>query len=556
MKTSLGALLLAAALGASAGGPGGTGATATHATGASSDADFSGTRIRAHVEFLADDLLEGREAGTRGYDLAARYVTAELKALGLEPAGDAGSYLQVIRFRKAELVEGQFLLRREGQQDRALPLPDEALVSPSARETRTEVSGRLVFVGYGVTAPELQHDDYDGLDARGRIAVMLHGGPPTFASEQRAHFSSAHHKLRNAADHGAVGAILIMSPATLKQYAWSRMAMSHKEASLTWLGPGGQPHTIEPRLKALATVNPDGAARLFDGAPQPLDAVFERATSASPKGFELPGSATIRATSRHAELSSPNVLARLRGTEPALAATSVVLTAHLDHAGVREGASGDVIQNGAYDNATGSAILLEVARAFAAAPTPRRSVVFAFVTAEEKGLLGSDYLARHPPASIGRIVANVNLDMPLLLTASADVVAWGAENSTLEGVVKKAVASVGLRLSPDPMPQENLFVRSDQYSFVRTGVPAVYLAPGFTASDPKVNGAELVGQFLSTHYHQPSDDLSLPMDLEAAARFARCNYLIARAIAQDPAAPAWKPGNFFGTTFGKAGTAP
>ena len=555
MTRTTGALLAAAALVAGAALPSATPFARLSAETETAER-FSGSRVRAHVEFLADDLLEGREAGTRGYDLAARYVTAELKALGLEPAGDEGSYLQTIRFRRAELVESQLLLRRSGQPDRALAVPDVALVSPSARETHTEASGRLVFVGFGVTAPDLRHDDYAGLDVRGRIAVMLHGGPPTFASEQRAHFSSPHHKLRNAADHGAAGAVLILSPETLKSYSWSRVAENQKEGSLAWVGPDGEPRVIEPRLQALATINPDAAAMLFEGAPQPIEAVFARAASASPSGFELPSSISIRAVSRHAEITSPNVLGRLRGAEPALADTSVVLTAHLDHAGIRHGASGDRIQNGAYDNAAGSAILLEVARAFSAGPAPRRSVVFAFVTAEEKGLLGSDYLARHPPPPVGRIVANVNLDMPLLLTPTADVIAWGAENSTLEAAVKAAVAAADLRLSPDPLPQENLFVRSDQYSFVRAGVPAVYLAPGFTARDPGVNGAELVGQFLRTHYHQPSDDLGLPMDLESAARFARVNYLVARTVADDPAPPAWKPGNFFGATFGLAGTAP
>ena len=556
MARGMGVLLVTAALAAAAGLSGGVPDVITYARAPETQAAaFSGTRIRAHVEFLADDLLEGREAGTRGYDLAARYVTSQLKALGLEPAGDEGSFLQTIRFRRAELVEGRLIQHRPGQADRPLPVPEAAIVGASARAAQVEASGQLVFVGYGVTAPGLRHDDYAGLDVRGKIAVMLHGGPPTFASEQRAHFSSAHHKLPNAADHGAAGAILILSPESLNSYAWSQVAERHNEASLTWVGPDGEARVIEPRLQALATVSPEGAAMLFEGAPQALDAVFGQAISTSPKGFELPSSISIRALSRHGEITSPNVIGRLRGADPALAASSVVLTAHLDHAGLRSG-SGDTIQNGAYDNATGSAILLEVARAFAAATPPSRSVVFAFVTAEEKGLLGSEYLARHPPAAVGRIVANVNLDMPLLLTASADVVAWGAENSTLEGAVQKAVAAVGLRLSPDPMPQENLFVRSDQYSFVRTGVPSVYLAPGFTARDPKVNGAELVGQFLRRHYHQPSDDLSLPMDLDAAARFAHVNFLIAQDVAQNPVAPSWKPGNFFGSTFGKSAAAP
>jgi Zn-dependent M28 family amino/carboxypeptidase len=183
---------------------------------------------------------------------------------------------------------------------------------------------------------------------------------------------------------------------------------------------------------------------------------------------------------------------------------------------------------------------------------PKRSVFVVLVTAEEKGLLGSDYFAHHPVKVAGRIVANVNLDMPVFLTASTDIVAFGAENSTLGEVVRKAVAEVGYTLSPDPMPEENIFVRSDQYSFVKRGVPAVYLVPGFTAEDPAVNGQQVFGGFLASHYHRPSDDLSLPMDLKAVERFSRANLAIVQTIANDPVDPAWKPGNFFGKMFARS----
>ena len=181
---------------------------------------------------------------------------------------------------------------------------------------------------------------------------------------------------------------------------------------------------------------------------------------------------------------------------------------------------------------------------------PKRSVVVVLVTAEEKGLLGSDYFAHYPVKAAGRIVANVNLDMPVFMAASSDIVAFGSENSTLDAVVRKAVAEFGYTLSPDPMPEQNIFVRSDQYSLVKQGIPAVYLMPGFTAKDPAVNGQQVFGGFLASHYHKPTDDLSLPMDLPAVERFTRANLAVARAIADDPVDPAWKPGNFFGKMFG------
>jgi Zn-dependent M28 family amino/carboxypeptidase len=268
-------------------------------------------------------------------------------------------------------------------------------------------------------------------------------------------------------------------------------------------------------------------------------------------GAALAATMTIRSTTSHRRLTSPNVVAFLKGSDAALSRTSVVLTAHLDHTGVRSSGEGDRINNGAYDNATGSAILLELARVLAGQPvTPKRSILVVLVTAEEKGLLGSDYFARHPVKAAGRMVANVNLDMPVFLAASTDVVAFGSENSTLDDVVRRIAAADGLAVSPDPMPEENIFVRGDQYSLVKAGVPSVYLMPGLTAEDPAVNGPQVFGKFIASHYHQPSDDLSLPMDLQAVERFTRLNLAIVRAIADDPADPRWKPGNFFGKTFG------
>jgi len=316
-------------------------------------------------------------------------------------------------------------------------------------------------------------------------------------------------------------------------------------------------HVIEPRLKGAAILGPDGARSLFAGSPVSLDEVFGQAGQEAARGFALPCSVTIQASTRHGAVTSANVVGRLKGNDPVLADTAVVLSAHLDHIGLKASGTGDAINNGAYDNATGSAILLEVARAFTrATPAPRRSVVFVFVTAEEKGLLGSAYFAEQPPPRVGHMIANVNLDMPLFLTPSVDVTAFGAEHSSLEALVQGAVQEVGLRLTPDPMPEENLFVRSDQYSFVRQGIPSVYLEPGFTSARPGVNGEDLVTTFLARNYHQPSDDLSLPMDLEAASRFARLNYRIAAAIASDPVAPAWKSSDFFGNTFGTHPSAP
>ena len=263
--------------------------------------------------------------------------------------------------------------------------------------------------------------------------------------------------------------------------------------------------------------------------------------------------ATVSSKSEHRPLTSANVVGLLPGSDPALKDTYVVYTAHLDHVGVGKEVAGDRIYNGAYDNASGSAVILEVARSLARLKVrPRRSVLFVFVTGEEKGLLGSDYFAQRPSVPAAGIVANVNVDMPLFLYPPADLVAFGAENSSLQAAAERAAARVGFTLAPDPLPDQNLFIRSDQYSFVRRGVPAVFLVPGFRSAEAGQDGGKIVGEFLQKNYHMPTDDLKVPMDLGVAERFIRANVLLGHAIASDPVAPRWNPGNFFGTTFGRA----
>jgi hypothetical protein len=512
--------------------------------------DISATRVRADVEFLADDLLEGREAGTRGYDLAARYVAAALKAAGYAPAGDNGTYFQQVPMIETTTTSGSFRVIRNGQSS-DIAVPAEAIVGASASAPERTLTAPVVFVGYGVTAPDFGHDDYAGLDVKGKIVAALLGAPSKLPSEPRAYYSGDS-KSKNAADHGAVGLIVLSTPEDAKRFPWTAVLAASSRPSLTWTKADGTPGNAEPRLRGGAFVSPDGAAKLFGAAKVTYEQAVANAVAGKAGGFPLDVDVTLTSTGTHRRTSTPNVVAKLEGSDPALAKSSVVLTAHLDHTGVAASGEGDRVNNGAYDNAVGSAIVLEVARALAAQPVrPKRSIVIALVTAEEKGLLGSDYFARNPGAAVGRIVANVNLDMPTFLTASKDIVAFGSDNSTLDAVVRSAVSAFGYTLSPDPMPEQTIFIRSDQYSFVKQGIPAVYLMPGFTATDASVNGQQLFGGFLAQHYHKPSDDLAQPMDLAAVEKFTRANYAVAKAIADDPVDPTWKPGNFFGKVFGK-----
>jgi len=517
--------------------------------------NIAGLRIRAHIEFLADDLMEGREAGTRGYDLAANYVATVLKSAGLKPAADDGSYFQKVPLRKSTLSASALSLTPKSGGDRTeIKIPDEAVVMSNHRQPEVNVTGEVVFAGYGVTAPEISYDDYAGIDVTGKVVLAVYNAPAKLNSEIRAHYASPVQKLRNAANHGAAGVIFMFTPDDQQRIPWEFAKARIAEPGYTTLQPDGTAFLNEPRMAAVAYVNDVGAHKLFAGAPMSMEQAIASIVRGEPKSWPLAVAATIKATTAHSDAMSANVVAKLEGSDPALAKTSVLLTAHLDGVGIGQEVNGDRINNGAYDNATGSAILLEVARALgASAKAPKRSVLVVFVTAEEKGLLGSDYFARHPVKAAGQMIADVNLDMPVFMTPSNDLVAFGSENSTLDAIVKRAAAAEGYIPAPDPMPEENIFVRSDQYSFVKQGVPAVYLMPGFTPIDPNSTTPRFE-EFRKQHYHRPSDDLSLPMDLDALARFTRVNYRVIVAIADDPVAPTWKPGNFFGKMFGKGRT--
>ena len=500
-------------------------------------ADFSPERFRSHVAFLADDALEGRDSGTRGYDLAALYVATRFEALGLKPAGKDGWYQQV-PFLEYRLGGAPASLTVGG---RRFEHGQEVVLSPTPEEAPVAVEAPAVFVGYGLEAPGIGIDDYKGLDVRGKVVVALNGFPKGLKSDIGAHLNSERRAV--ASRRGAVGLVLIRSRAEAERRPFSRMREHANEPSIGWLGEDGRPYSPAPGLRFRATLDTAAAEALFAGAKTPLAEVLDQAEreGGRPRGFALKPRIAVAQQSVTRRFSSPNVLAVLPGSDPKLAGEYVLLMAHLDHEGVKAEGEGDRIYNGAMDNAVGIASMLEVARAMAASPErPKRSILFAAVTAEEDGLLGSQYLARHPAAG-GRVAAVVNLDMPVLLYDFSDVIAFGGEHSTMGGAVARAGRNMGVSLSEDPLPQEGLFTRSDHYRFVQEGIPSIFLMTGFANG-----GREKFTDFLSTHYHKVSDDLALPIDWKAGAKFARINYEIAREIADAPEAPRWYADSFFG----------
>lgn len=507
--------------------------------------DFSPARVKAHVDFLADDLLEGRNAGTRGYDLAAKYVATHYEALGLMPAGAGGGWYQDVPLQKSTLVAPTGAVTIGGKR---FENGGDVLFSASAREATQAVEAPVVFVGFGMVAPDRGIDDYQGLDVKGKYVAYLSGFPKGMPSDIGAHLASE--KLKFAQAHGAIGTLSVLTPTSLKAFPWARRAAYAGEPGYTWVETDGKAYVDAPGIQTGASLHGPAMEALFAGAPRSLKSVLAEAEKSGgrPKGFALKPVVKIERASNKSIVHSPNVVAMLPGSDPALKDEYVLLMGHLDHDGVDETLEGDdKIYNGAMDNAAGVSTMLEVARAMATAPTrPKRSILFAAVTAEEDGLLGADYLARHPVVKGGKVVAVVNLDMPVLTYDFTDVIAFGAEHSTLGPIVARAAALDKVSLSPDPIPEQGVFTRSDHYMFVKQGVPSVFLVTGYAGAGKAANE-----DFETNHYHQVSDDLKVKFDWAAGAKFARINYLIAREIADAPEAPRWYQGSFFGNIFAK-----
>ena len=500
--------------------------------------------LERDVRVLADDSMEGREAGTSGYAMAAGYVAGRFAAIGLEPGGDDGTYFQTVPLRARSATEDGNSLDVTGPDGAyALTALTDYYGSGTYALEQGVVDAPLVFVGYGLDMSG--RDDFAGLDLAGKIAVYVSGAPARLNTEERAHYRST--IAQRLSDRGAVGTLMLWTPERENIIAWDRaIASARGSVGMTWLDPEGVPYSTAPGLLASAVLSPEASRRLMEG--QDFDYDDVAAAETTPEGmmpsFGLGSSARLAFSQTLETISAPNVVAMLLGTDPALADQYLVLTGHLDHEGVKPTPEDgdDEIFNGAMDNATGIATMLEVARLLKANPV-RRPVLFVALTAEEKGLIGSSYNAVRPTVPAEQVAANLNLDMPIVTYEFTDLNAFGAERSNLYPAVEAAVEEYGLTLSPDPDPTQGLFVRSDQYSYIKQGVPAIYLKTGFADG-----GEDAQGLFRAEHYHQASDEADL-VDFAMLARFASVNYAIARNVANMAERPMWNAGDFFGTMF-------
>jgi hypothetical protein len=499
----------------------------------------------AHMEVLSSDAMAGRMPGTPGYDSAAAYVVREAGALGLEPGGVDGSWLQPITFRRLQLDPGAVRLSVAGE---PLRLGPDFSVMTSRMPVEVELEAPLVFAGYGIHAPELGHDDLAEVDVAGKLVMVLPGAPEDFGSVERAVLPSTAVRDAELRSRGAVGTILAWpEEGARRSTPWSTMARSWARPGLRWLPPEDVEEGADAgTLPALAVPQRVAAAWMAE-AGRDFETVRSRLRAGEPASFDLDLRARLSARMESETFESPNVAALLPGADPGLADEHLVLTAHLDHVGVGIPVGGDSIYNGTLDNASGSAALLTLASVLARMEPPRRSVLFLWLTAEESGLLGSDYFARFPTVEEagGRVVATQNMDGVMgMITEASDVLAFGYEHSNLSEAVDFAVARTGTPVSPDPTPEENLFIRSDQYAFVRQGIPAIWVQSGRTAADPEEDAQARLDRWIAERYHRPADDLEQPVDRDGVRIELRTNLLVTHWIANGMDGVRWDPESF------------
>jgi Zn-dependent M28 family amino/carboxypeptidase len=502
-------------------------------------------RIRAHVKFLSDDLLEGRAPGTRGGELAANYIATQFALLGLQPAGDHGSYLQKVDFVGVKTLPATTAKLQPAHGEALnLTLAEDFVTSNQTQTESTDIDAPVVFVGYGIEAPQYRWDDFKGVDVKGKVVLVIVNEPPSrdpkfFNGEALTYYGRWTYKYEQAARKGAVAA-LIIHRTDLASYGWEvvRNSWSAEQVYLA----GDQ----DPKLKAASWIQLEVARELLAASNLNLDEMIAEAGTRKFKARELPVRFTAHVVSDIRKFTSHNVLAMLPGALPA-PAQAVVYTAHYDHLGVDPTLSGDKIYNGAVDNGTGCGILLELARAFAtAAVKPPHPVLFASVTAEEKGLLGSDYLGRHLPIAAAQIALDLNFDAVPPIGTPESVAVTGAERTSFYPTVEKTAAAFGYEIQADAEPGAGHYYRSDHFSLARAGVPAFSISTGSKFADHPLEWGKAQAEDYTAHrYHRPADEYSPSMDFSSNAALAKFGFALGWQALAAPQTVNWNPGDEF-----------
>lgn len=516
---------------------------------------FNEATLKAHIRFLSDDLLEGRGPGTRGGELAAKYLASQLEAIGAKGAGEGGSFFQPVSLVGVKADPGTTLTISGASGNETFKFADDFVAFTGAQTEQVDVDADLVFVGYGISAPEQKWNDYKGSDAdyRGKILVMLVNDPPATTDEPKlfggkalTYYGRWTYKYEEAARRGAAGAILLHTDQSAG-YPWGVVRTSNG----SWrFDIARNANDTTPFLQFRSWVTGASAQRMMKLAGQDLAALRAAAAKRDFQPVKLGLKGKLSLKSEVKRVSDRNVVGIIEGSDPQLRDEYVVYSAHWDHLGIgAPNKDGDKIYNGALDNATGCAVVLAIAEHLANLPLaqrPKRSTLFLFPTAEEQGLLGAEWYAKHPVVSLDKTAANVNLDSMNVLGPTNDFIPLGAERSTLKGVVEAVAKDMNLRVSPDARPEQGSFYRSDHFPFAKAGVPSISLKEGDDYVGRSKEWAEQQFRAYNTaHYHQPSDEMRDTWDFRGMIQEAEIALAIGRRIADAPAKPQFNPGDEF-----------
>jgi Zn-dependent M28 family amino/carboxypeptidase len=499
---------------------------------------ISGEQLRAHLEFLADDLLEGRDTGSRGARVAALYIASQFERMGLQPVGENQSYFQTVPMvQKQVSAKSQLKIEVDGEMY-PLTYGKDFIVVSAPRQSSKTLSGELVFTGFGIRAPEYNYDDFKNVEVSGKFTVFLSGEPLShdekfFAGDKPTKYANGYLKRGTAQKMNALGAITILQRETLEHVSWADLHNYYDGAQMAL--DKKQPPAGASDFAAII-VHPEAADLIFAGSPKTFAAIQEEVAKGEVTAFEMKKKIQLQIFVDEQKIEDRNVVGYIEGADPQLKSEVVVFSAHYDHVGIGTPVAGDSIYNGAADNASGVAGLLELAEAFSLlSEPPKRSLLFLALTAEEKGLLGSEFYVDNPIFPIAQTVANFNFDI-IGLGDSTGLVVYGQERSSLGEVVAKAAQQLNLKIMPDDLPEENIFLRSDHYSFAKKGVPAVF--PSF--------GLDREGfQKFVKYYHQPSDDITLPFNYNYMKKHVQVVFLSGMWVANASHPPSWTKGDEF-----------
>jgi Zn-dependent M28 family amino/carboxypeptidase len=501
---------------------------------------FDGTSWWTRVKFLADDSLEGRETGSDGLRKAEAYAVEQFQKAGLEPAGSSGFY-QSISFVQYQVNEANssLVLVSNGKTTK-LSFADDAFISTRTTHASAQLTAPLVFIGYGLRVPERNLDELAGLDVKGKIVVYIAGSPSDVPGALASHYQTIAERWKNLRSAGAIGIISLYNPASM-DIPWDRIALNRNHPSMDLAGPE---FNETEGLKIGVAVNPASAEVFFAGSGHSFAEIAALAKDRKPlPHFPLQVSLDAHADILTKKLESANVVGKLPGSDPTLKTEYVVLSAHIDHIGIGEPVNGDRIYNGAMDNGSGSALVMDMAADLKAHPQSlKRSILFLLLTAEEKGLLGAKYFNAHPTVPEKSIVADINTDMFLPIAPLRILRVQGLADSDLGERAAAVAQSFGVKAVPDPEPLRNLFVRSDQYYFIRHGIPSVVMDVFYEPNSPE---QKLFKDWLTTRYHAPSDDINQPVDLQTAAQYEEIERRLLIDTANATARPEWKSDSFF-----------